>query len=370
MIRELYAFLFEPLLVPVDHRVEKAMALAGLEGRDLGIFYREFQKMDKYHSERVTLPQFYRCIEEKRSRLGDAIFEILQIDYSEGITFGEFLHAIILMCMFESKEVIQLLFFVFDNDKNGFIDGEEIESMIGVFSKISDEKNAIKFNIPPDGKLEFDEMERLIKSHKQVKYATFSMQNKMMSKFNGHSWWRRKKLRLQRLAEQQLSEEFYEQRANDLYEWWRQRKIRKKMGYLKYYLMKWRRVEYDDIFQPKRTQDYAKTNAEGIEFPMMTTNKHGQHDPEPIKEPIIGKNVSRGSRIVHGGRASTEDRNSVAAQSVAEDNPTKFNSADIQEQILNQLSSGKATTSADRKSRMEQRRKRLKKGSIGVILKH
>ena len=119
MIREQYAFFFEPLLVPVDHRVENAMVLACLEGRDLGIFHREFQKVEKYHSERVTLPHFKRCIEEKRSQLGDAMFEILQIDYYEDITFSEFLNVIILMCMLESKEVIQLLLIVFDYFRSG-----------------------------------------------------------------------------------------------------------------------------------------------------------------------------------------------------------------------------------------------------------
>ena len=143
------------------------------------------------------------------------------------------------------------------------------------------------------------------------------------------------------------------------------------MGCLKYYLMQWRRVEFDDIFPPKLTKDYARSNAEGIEFTMATQNKHEQNDPEPSKEPIIGKTVSREPRIIHSGGASTEGRNSVTAQSIVEDTkPNKFRADYIREQIPNQFRTGKASTSAERKSRMEQRRKRLKRGSIGVVSKH
>lgn len=363
MILESYAYLFKPLLVPVDYRVKKVMEFAKIDGRDLAIFYREFLKMDKYNIGKVTIPQFYRSIDEKRSRLGDAIFEILQIDYSEGISFGEFLHTIILMCMFESKEVIQLLFFVFDSDKNGFINGEEIEAMTSAFCEICETKKAIKFNLPPDGKIELHKVEYIIKSHKEVKYATFSMQNKLMAKFKGHSWWRKKKLNLLSLREQQLSEEYYAKRANDVYEKWRQRKIRKKMGYIQYYFMQQRRIEFDEIYQPKQTQDYAKTDAEGINIPLAKQNgeekigrppKHADAETSPREQQTPCEKTAKIYYI-------------FVAQSTVEGRSSEINSTDYKEQILDQ-DIGKVASSAERKTRMKQRRKWLKNRAINVDL--
>lgn len=173
--------------VPLDHHVKKIMLKDLLTDNEIAYFYEEFLKMDAYDSHRITMPQFYTFIEERRTELGDALFDILGYEYNEGMTFGEFLSAVVTMCLMEKSEVLQMIFYVFDKDKNGFISKREMRDLLKVFREVLDDGSAHlkkqnsdlsmdRVPMPNDGLIEFDELCRIIKSNKAMNYAAFSLQ--------------------------------------------------------------------------------------------------------------------------------------------------------------------------------------------------
>ena len=40
------------------------------------------------------------------------------------------------MCLFEHEEVMKFCFYVFDKDKNGYVEKEELDTMLNVFHHV------------------------------------------------------------------------------------------------------------------------------------------------------------------------------------------------------------------------------------------
>ena len=257
--------------VPLDKHVKSILHKDLLDDHEIAYFYDQFLKLDVYDNHRVTIPQFYTYIEERRTELGDALFDILGYDSTndQGMTFGEFLLAIVTICMMEKNEVLQMIFYIFDKDKNGFISRRELRCLLRVFREVLEGRNGVlswrsndltldQILMPKDGLLEFDELCRLIKSNKSMSYAAFSLQasflhamfpkcciltfslillqNKMMTKFKGHSFWRRKKCSLGKLRKEELNQLYaYRMRKDKAYNRCRARALRRRLGFFTYY---------------------------------------------------------------------------------------------------------------------------------------
>ena len=84
-----------------DLRVKRAMAIAKMDMKDVGKFWKKFRKLDKEMRGNIDVEDFYEAIEEQRSIYGDGIFELLDITHAGSISFGEFIQSIIVMCLFE-----------------------------------------------------------------------------------------------------------------------------------------------------------------------------------------------------------------------------------------------------------------------------
>jgi Ca2+-binding EF-hand superfamily protein len=69
---------------------------------------------------------------EKRSIFGDGIFELVEINHSGKIDFGEWFQTIVTYCLFEREQILKFCFYIFDRDKNGYIEQDELMIMINV----------------------------------------------------------------------------------------------------------------------------------------------------------------------------------------------------------------------------------------------
>jgi Ca2+-binding EF-hand superfamily protein len=79
------------------------------------------------------------------------------------------------MCLFEKMEMMKFCFFVFDKDKNGYVERDELDVMLNVFHHIgpgeklkgnmSIAKKALK--VSNDGKIEFDDCQEFAKVRKE-----------------------------------------------------------------------------------------------------------------------------------------------------------------------------------------------------------
>ena len=69
-------------------------------------------------------------INEPRTVFGDSLFELVDIDNNGSLDFSEFVQTLSTYCMFGREDVLKYCFFVFDKDKNGYIEQDELHALI------------------------------------------------------------------------------------------------------------------------------------------------------------------------------------------------------------------------------------------------
>lgn len=255
-----------------DLRVRRAMAIGKLDMKDVAVFWKKFRKLDKEMRGNIEVESFYDAMEEKRSIYGDGVFELLDINHVGTINFGEFIQSIVVMCLFEREEVMKYCFYVFDKDKNGYVEKDELHTMLNVFHHVGPNEELKgnqkiakkKMNITAeDVKIEFDEVKKIALTYPSLWYPAFRIQNNLMTEYMGHNWWSKKKRYLQDMKELKArKKKEKELEADAKFERLRQRKIRKKMGILKYYCTPWTRKNYDKMFPPRNKDEVHKMSAE------------------------------------------------------------------------------------------------------------
>ena len=135
-----------------DDRVKKAMALGSLTMVDVHKFWIDFRKLQdqslkqELHSDassdssggsevkqscQISIGTFYKTLDEEPSQYSDALFELLDIDIAKNhserslsltplsqppcrqLTFGEFLHSIVVMCLLVRVDFSSFIFIFF-----------------------------------------------------------------------------------------------------------------------------------------------------------------------------------------------------------------------------------------------------------------
>lgn len=96
-----------------------------------------------------------------------------------------------------------------------------------------------KFDTNNDGKIDFKEFTAMDIAYPMLLFPAYRMQENMMERTLGKNWWKERRMMLQgeRDAEQDAKDKLVakeEERMEAL----RQREIRRKMGYIQYYICK------------------------------------------------------------------------------------------------------------------------------------
>ena len=240
-----------------DARTLRTMEFAGIQLKDVAKFWKKFRRFDKNLSGTIDIDEFYNLIHEKRSIFGDGLFELIDVNHSGALDFGEFFQAIVTYCLFEKTEVLKYCFYIFDRDKNGYIERDELKIMINVLYHISppDEvtgntKTAIeKLDINGDGKIDFDEFMNFNRLFPALFHPAFRIQTNMMVCTMGYRWWDARKRHLHNERERKrMMDEISSRKEYMRLLKLRDRKVRKKMGLLRYALCKDQRAEYEKLF--------------------------------------------------------------------------------------------------------------------------
>ena len=119
------------LVVPeADEKIAKATKTFRLTQKEISDFFMLFMKFDKQKIGLVSLDQIFEHCELHRNDYTDSICDALDIVFDdEGqINFSDFLTLVLSYCMFEPPEILKLLFFIYDQDKEGFIDANELKT--------------------------------------------------------------------------------------------------------------------------------------------------------------------------------------------------------------------------------------------------
>jgi Ca2+-binding EF-hand superfamily protein len=272
--------------VPVgDERIERMTELLNLSKSDIAGFWKVFQKFDREREGVISMDVFFSDIcQEKRNLFGDAIFELIDTEDTNTIEFGEFVQGVCTFAMFQVPDVLRFSFFIFDKDKNGYIDKDELELFVstlhagGVAGNIMHALHSLDFN--GDGKFDFMEFSAMHEKFPTVLYPAFRLQQQMCANILGAQWWKKKQAMLQGIKEDENRKLEKERKA----EWTRAMKSRKmhiraELGVVNY---------YRGFFQPDsfigRKRDYLeRMNPE----PLVLINKSKEivvQNQEPIKK--------------------------------------------------------------------------------------
>mmetsp|Transcript_23322 Transcript_23322/g.43830 ORF Transcript_23322/g.43830 Transcript_23322/m.43830 type:complete len:296 (-) Transcript_23322:56-943(-) len=224
-----------------DERIQKTQERMQLTKRDIAGFWKVFRKFDREHEGTITMETFFIDIcQEERNLFGDAIFDLIDTEDTACIEFGEFVQGVCTFAMFTVTDVLRFSFFIFDKDKNGYIDKDELDLFVntlhtgGMGANIMQALKAIDFN--GDGKFDFMEFSALHEKFPTVLYPAFRLQQQMCSNIMGAQWWHRKKAFMQNAKEDELRElekqrRIEEKRAHKA----RNQQIRAEMGLGNYY---------------------------------------------------------------------------------------------------------------------------------------
>ena len=114
-----------------DARVEKVQKKLHLTSDEINTLFLRFSKYDREGNGLITRADFFsKWLEETRTFFGDAMFNLIECENEEVVSFGEFAEAVVTYCMFEKNDILRLCFNIFDMEKTGFIDKDEIKHFL------------------------------------------------------------------------------------------------------------------------------------------------------------------------------------------------------------------------------------------------
>lgn len=238
-----------------DEKMRSAVEYFMLSQSDVNKFFKLFDKLDKAKTGLISLEIFWTAMEYKRNIFTDTIFDVLDIDISDGeFNFCEFLVLICTYGFFETKEILQFCLYVYDQDKAGFISTDDAKQLMNILHNVvlpnivegNPKIGWRKLRTPADDKIDYDQLEDIHRKFPKIFGPAFILQNNMMIFFGGESWWTKHKNKL-RYAKELIEAKDAKKRAkseSNAAEI-KNRLIRKRMGLARYYCCPFFRYMYD-----------------------------------------------------------------------------------------------------------------------------
>lgn len=236
--------------VPVpDARLQKTIDEFRLEKKHVRKFWRAFRKYDKDKSGTIDLEEFYDMVGEKPSIFGDNIFELIDVDGSSGLEFSEFVAAVMTYCMFGKVDILKFCFYIFDKDRNGFIEEDELQDLVSILHSDGTNSNVTdalaEFDTNKDGRVTFSELKHLNATYPQILFPAFRMQHGLQHVTLGNDFFFSRK---QQFHDERVELKNEEGRADaELVakrDKLRAAAVKKEMGALKYYCCPAQRGSY------------------------------------------------------------------------------------------------------------------------------
>ena len=186
------------VVIPVpDERMTQTMETFGLEKNQIVTLWKKFQHHDKDGSGTIDVEEFYAMMKEKKSVFGESIFELIDSDNDGVLDFSEFVTATATYIMFGPDDVLRFCFFIFDKDKNGYIEEDELEALVLTLHREANANVLMamhQLDTNSDGKIDFKEFRQLNRNFPQVLFPAFRMQEYMMENTLGTQFWKAQKI--------------------------------------------------------------------------------------------------------------------------------------------------------------------------------
>lgn len=234
--------------VPVaDDRIMRTAEMLKLTKTDIAGLFEVFQQYDVDRIGSMSAKDFFdNLIMEPRNLLGNALFELVDIENLERLEFGEFMQLVCTYCSFEKMEILKFCFYIFDKDKHGYIEQDELKFLVQTLHRSDIKGNvAHAFRSVPfkkDGKFDFKEFIKLNEEFPAVLFPAFRLQQSMKVNIMGEAWWDRKAaIMVNEREDMRLAHARRVRAEMRKREKMRQEDIRHDMGTFNYYFTPWRR---------------------------------------------------------------------------------------------------------------------------------
>ena len=169
----------------LDSRIEEIISILKLKRKDLLKCWNVFRLNDLNNKGYYSLDSILTDIvsNEPRTLFVETIFELSDVIDLNRIEYGPLFYTIASFCMFELEEMVKVIFFMFDKDKNGDINKEDMMT----FLKILHNQNVLKkniqtslesFEVKRDGTIEFLPVVRWCRRFPSVLEPGFRLQGK------------------------------------------------------------------------------------------------------------------------------------------------------------------------------------------------
>ena len=173
---------------PESSVLDEIMEFHELGPADCATLNRVFLKADKDDSGSIEIEEFFDLLGCKRGLFGDYLFQLIDVDHNGSLDFEEFVLGVVTYCGFAHVDVLKFIFYIFDPEKNGFIEDEELVWMCKLLRLMNpDSRSMVKadrileeFDTNKDGRLDFAEFVELDKQFPKLTYPAFKLQTLFM----------------------------------------------------------------------------------------------------------------------------------------------------------------------------------------------
>mmetsp|Transcript_45005 Transcript_45005/g.90896 ORF Transcript_45005/g.90896 Transcript_45005/m.90896 type:complete len:340 (+) Transcript_45005:144-1163(+) len=186
-----------------DVLLQKACAKVRYTAGDMTKLRAVFAKFDGDRSGSLDIDEFYQIFSAKKSTFGDSLFTLCELDGDgEFLSFSEFVSVVSTYCLFGTMEILRFAFNSVDLKHMGFISIEELDILAAALhvestSNLNKALARIRLNYDHgDGKISFESFHKINREFPFLLHPAFALQETMMRKVLGQSWWDRKRKEL------------------------------------------------------------------------------------------------------------------------------------------------------------------------------
>ena len=356
-----------------------------LKPKHLKRLWKLFCKYDDDRSGTIDTDEFYKMIEEEPSLFGDSIFELIDVSNNGLLEFGEFVQALATFCMFGTDDILKFCFYIFDKDRNGFINSDELQDLVGLLhsyatSNVESVMNDI--SSMADQRVTFKQFKALNHQYPFILYPAFRIHLTLQRVTLGMKFWddlkRQKKQARdeEKLEKGRRKREADARRIEQIYEMKREILL-KKMGFLKFFACyycitvdKIPLVEIDPTMLPPTYEELEEREAKS-----KTGKRHRREDRKKRantrdRSQETSNKSARTVRDVERGAQRRREKNERAQRQKGRQRRSKKNKNPIAVASENNVgtSSGSISKKTSRGRRNRRKNKRKKnEGDLKVI---
>jgi len=230
-----------------SERMDRVIAMADLKRAHLNRFWKYYRQADTHFQGAITLAQYYSWLSEEQTKFADGVFELVDTPDmhvpGKKLNFDDFAAVLTTYCMFAEEEVLRYCFYLYDLDKHGYLEEEEVIDLVNTLhagAGGAGGEAALNSNLMAileqdvggdDHRVTWPEFQAMNKKFPQLLFPAFRLQQAMMRvTFGEHFWAARRSAMESRRNEEAMQGETWRLRKERKVERARRRALRRHAG--------------------------------------------------------------------------------------------------------------------------------------------